>query len=105
VLDTLLEPHNIFTAPEGATPLGPLDWQGDTHSPMIVPAPILPPGLDISRPSDYYAPPTPAALVLADDQRVGPPSPDVPPCVVHGPSDTGASERVTNTAPDSISQR
>jgi hypothetical protein len=52
-----------------------------------------------------YAPPIPASLVLADDQRVCPPSADVPPFVVNDPTDTGASERVTTTASDSISQR
>jgi hypothetical protein len=51
-LDTLRERHNIFTASEGATPRGPLDWQGDAHLPLIVPSPIFPPGLDVSRPSD-----------------------------------------------------
>jgi hypothetical protein len=93
-LDTLRELHTIFTAPEGATPPAVLDWQGDPNLPLIVPSPILPPGLDISQPSDYYALSSPDPLAPADAQRVGPSSPDVPPSVVSIPSNAGESERV-----------
>jgi hypothetical protein len=103
-LGTLRELHNIFTAPEGATPPVVLDGHGDANLPLIVPSPILPPGLDISQPSDYYALPSPGLLAPADAQRVGPLSPDVPPSVVSVPSDAGESERVYPT-PTAIARR
>jgi hypothetical protein len=104
-LGTLRELHNIFTAPEGVTPPVVLDGHGgDTNLPLIVPSPILPPGLDISQPSDYYALPSPGLLAPADAQRVDTLSPDVPPSVVSVPSDAGASERVYPT-PTAIARR